>query len=281
MEGNLPDARKRLGVLRDEWKDCQKCQLGVQRVTKGASFVFGVGSTRSIMFIGDGPSEEAEQLGEPFVGSSGAVLRTLLHKLGLQEYYLTNLVSCRSCTPQVNADGQLIQNKRGIMYRDEPPIPAHCAACRPRLNEEIYIADPTLIVGLGPKACEALTGRPVNLERENGEARPIGIPGGTYVPEFTDKGHWIRRVRGQVVQPVSQSVVYYHFVPTYHPRDVEKVMDDMGQNNVFSRFTKALRGAIRTHDAWLEGAAGFTAMQREPVTDAQLQQALHQEVPTT
>jgi uracil-DNA glycosylase family 4 len=246
-------------------------------MTKGAHFVFGVGSTRSIMFIGDGPNEESEQLGEPFVGSSGAILRTLLQRLGLQDYYLTNLVACRSCTPQVNADGKLIETKRGIMYKDEPPIPSHCAACRPRLNEEIYIADPTVIVGLGPKACEALTGRPVSLERENGEARPIGIPGGTWVPELTDKGHWIRKVRGQLIQPVKQSVVRYHFVPTYHPRDVEKVMDDMGQNNVFGRFTKALRSAIRTHDSYLEGALGFVPIQRDQVTDVQLQRALHQE----
>lgn len=282
MDGaKLPDARKALTVLRDEWSTCQKCRLGERRLAGGYNFVFGTGYTRTIMFIGDGPNEESEFTGVPFVGSSGGVLRTLLARLGLKEYYLTNLVSCRSCEPMTNSSGALIQRKQGsvmvTMYKDELPIPAHYTACKPRLNEEVYIVDPTVIVGLGAKACEALVGRPINLARENGEARPIGIPGATYVPELTDKGqHWIRKVKGQVIQPIRQSEVRYHFVPTYHPRDVEKVMDDLGPGSLFSKFSRALREAIQTHDAYVAGAYGMEPTNRGQVSDLDLQHAVQE-----
>jgi uracil-DNA glycosylase len=243
--------------------------------------VFGIGYTRVIMFVGDGPNEEAEVTGVPFVGSSGGVLRTLLARLGLKEYYLTNLVTCRSCEPMTNSSGELIQRRQGSVmmtaYKDEPPIPAHVAACRPRLNEEIYIVDPTVIVGLGAKACEALVGRSVNLAKDNGEARPITIPGATYVPERTDVGqHWLRKVRGNIVQPIRQSEVRYHFVPTFHPRDVEKVMDDAGNGNVFGRFTRALREAIQTHDAYVAAAYGVEPINRGQVSDLDLQHAVQE-----
>ena len=282
MEGvRLPDARKTLTVLRDEWSACQECALGKRRLAGGHKLVFGTGYTRTIMLVGDGPNEESEFTGVPFVGSAGGVLRTLLARLGLKEYYLTNLVACRSCEPMTNSSGVLVQRMQGsvmmTMYKDEPPLPAYCAACRPRLNEEIYIVDPTVIVGLGAKACEFLVGRTVNLARENGEARPISIPGATYVPELTEKGqHWIRKVKGQVVQPIRQSEVRYHFVPTYHPRDVEKVMDDLGPGSLFSKFSRALREAIQTHDAYVAGAYGMEPMNRGQVSDLDLQHAVQE-----
>lgn len=281
MGAELPDARKSLAALRGEWLSCRKCDLGDRRLRGNHNFVFGVGYARSILFVGDGPDEQSEFAGVPFVGSHGGILRTLLSRLGLKEYYLTNLVACRSCAPMINSSGAIVQQKRGsvtlIMYKDEPPIPAHCAACGPRLNEEIYIADPTVIVGLGAKACEALVGRPVNLARESGEARHINIPGATFVPELTDKEqHWVRKVKGKVIQPIRQSDVRYLLVPTYHPRDVEKGMDDMGPGNIFGKFAHALRTAIQVHDGYLAAAYGSEPIQRGQVNDLDIQRSLQE-----
>lgn len=278
------DARKPLGQLQGEWSTCQRCPLGERRLHVGAHFVPGVGYPRSVMLIGDGPNEESEQIGAPFVGRSGGILRAILARLGLKEYYLTNLVACRSCVPQTNASGEPMQRRiGGVMtpvYKDETPIPAHIAACRPRINEEIYLVDPTVIVGLGPKVCEALTGRAANLARDNGEARPISIPGASRVAELTDKGAWLRKVKGQWIQPVARSEVRYHFVPTYHPLDVERVMDDMSSNSVFNKFIAALRTAVQTHDAYLEGAYGMTPANRGQATDLDLQHVAQQEAQT-
>ena len=272
------DARRPLSSLHEQWSTCQSCALGKQRLAAGRNFVHGIGSTRTIMFIGDGPDEDAEIVGAPFVGSAGGILRTLLARFGLREYYITNLVACRSCVPQTNSYGKPVMRRGGeLMYKDEPPLPAHCAACRPRLNEEIYLVDPTVIVGLGSKACEVLTGRPANLDRDSGEARPIAIPGATYTPDLTDKGHWRRKTKGVWMQPVKLSTVQYHFVPTYHPRDVNRVLDDHGHGNVLEKFAHALRSAIATHDSYLEGAFNQMSPNRGQVTDLDLQHAIEQE----
>jgi uracil-DNA glycosylase len=258
-----PDARKPLTKLREEWSSCIKCSLGEKRIEREGQFVFGQGFAHSVMLVGEGPGIDEEQQGTPFVGRSGKLLRRVLSVLGLSDYYLTNVVCCRSCELRTDASGQTMFRKdwkTGIslpMYKDEPPTPPQKLACRPRLLEEIYIVDPIIIVGLGGPACEALLGHSVTITRDHGETARIAIPGASYRPVLTEKKQqWLRKVGGVYQAPVEQNEVYYYFIPTLHPAYVVRELPDKGPNNAFQKFVADLRKAVRTYDSYLETVFG-------------------------
>ena len=87
--------------LKAECLDCTKCPLrqGARQV------VFGVGNENArIMFVGEGPGEQEDIQGEPFVGKSGQLLDKYLELVGLsrkENIYIANIVKCR---PEGNRD---------------------------------------------------------------------------------------------------------------------------------------------------------------------------------
>lgn len=84
------------------------------------------------MFIGEGPGEKEDELGEPFVGKAGKLLDEMLESIGLErkDVYIANVVKHR---PPGNRD----------------PRPEEVNACWPYLEEQIRIIKPKLIVCLG------------------------------------------------------------------------------------------------------------------------------------
>ncbi len=119
--------------------DCRRCRLCEGRTQT----VFGVGDPRArLMFIGEGPGQEEDRLGEPFVGRAGKLLDAMLRALGLprRQVYIANVVKCR---PPGNRDPQ----------DDE------VAACRPFLERQVELVDPAVIVTLGRIAAHHLLGR--------------------------------------------------------------------------------------------------------------------------
>lgn len=84
---------------------CQKCGLCKTATKK----VFGTGSLSSkIMFVGEAPGATEDQLGSPFVGDAGKVLRDTLSKLNVdaKDVYITNTVKCLAgSTKVILADG--------------------------------------------------------------------------------------------------------------------------------------------------------------------------------
>lgn len=119
--------------------DCRRCRLCEGR----RQVVFGVGDPRArLMFIGEGPGQEEDRLGEPFVGRAGRLLDAMLRALGLprQQVYIANVVKCR---PPGNRDPQ----------DDE------VAACRPFLERQVELVNPEIIVTLGRIAARHLLGR--------------------------------------------------------------------------------------------------------------------------
>jgi uracil-DNA glycosylase len=284
-----PDARKPLARLKQEWSSCARCELGTQRIDVEGAFVFGQGTPGGVMLIGEGPGADEEREGLPFVGRSGLLLRKMLALLGLEEYYLTNIVACRSCSPQLDSDGQPVFRKNwrtkqmALVYKDEPPTPPQCNACLPRLYEEIYIVDPVVIVGLGGKACEVLRGRPITITRDRGEAGQITIPGARYLPVLTEKKQeWRRKVRNadgvnELQTPVEQSEVAYHFIPTLPPAYVSRKLADRGPDSPFRQLLLDLRKAMRTYEMYLETVFGIVPTQRSHAGDDDLQQQLQSE----
>jgi uracil-DNA glycosylase len=248
-----PDARKTLAQLRKEWEGCTKCELGQRRQATSGSFVFGEGRTRGIMLIGEGPGRTEEQEGRPFIGKSGEILRRLLTHWKISDVYLTNLVTCRSCSPVLDADGlPRIGRNKMPMFRDEAPLPTHMEACRQRLIEEIYLVDPVVIVSLGGKAAEALLQKPVTITRDRGQEKHIEIPGASWRATFTEKrGAWLRKVGGQLVAPVEENTVTYLLIPTLHPAYVLREIHNDQPENPFRQFASDIKKAVKIYERYM------------------------------
>ncbi|MGH9164621.1 MAG: uracil-DNA glycosylase [Acidimicrobiales bacterium] len=146
---------------------CTRCPLAAGRTT----VVFGVGDAHAdLMFVGEGPGREEDLTGEPFVGRSGQLLdRLLAEELGLsrQQVYIANAVKCR---PPGNRD----------------PRPEEVAACRPYLDRQIELIDPSVIVTLGNFATRLLLDTDAGIGSLRGRAYPRGravvVP--TYHPSY-------------------------------------------------------------------------------------------------
>ena len=73
---------------------CTRCKLSQGRNT----IVFGAGSPEArLVIIGEGPGEEEDRQGKPFVGRAGQLLTKMLDSVGLtrEEVYICNIVKCR------------------------------------------------------------------------------------------------------------------------------------------------------------------------------------------
>jgi uracil-DNA glycosylase len=258
----MPDARKSLDQLRGEWESCTRCSLGEQRNNKQGAFVFGQGRPRSIMFIGEGPGEDEEEKGVPFIGRSGDLLRSILHRMGVTNFYLSNLVACRSCEPILDENNMPRFRKRKFgpaipMFRDMPPLPTQWKACKPRLEEEIYLVDPVIIVSLGGTAAEGMTGEHITITRDRNTVLTIEVPGAGYVAQLTEKKQvWYRKVNGEIVAPVEQATVRYSMIPTLHPAYVLRKIADQGHNSPFRQLVEDIRKAVKIYEFYMKEVHG-------------------------
>ncbi len=113
---------------------CTKCPLHQNRTNT----VPGEGdSDADLMFIGEGPGENEDKQGRPFVGAAGKYLEELLGKISLtrEQVFIGNVVKCR---PPGNRD----------------PMTEEVAACWPYMEQQIAALEPKLIVTLGRHAME-------------------------------------------------------------------------------------------------------------------------------
>ena len=128
--------------------NCQKCPLCQTR----HNVVIGRGSkTADIMFVGEGPGEQEDLTGQPFVGAAGQLLDKMLTAAGLDEndYYIANVVKCR---PPYNRDPQ--ENEQ--------------AACINYLRRQFLLVRPKIIVCLGRIAAKALINPDFKITKERG-----------------------------------------------------------------------------------------------------------------
>ena len=80
--------------MRDRVRDCQHCKLCATRTQT----VFGVGDENADwMFIGEGPGENEDLQGRPFVGKAGQKLEEMIKAMGLsrEAVFIANIVKCR------------------------------------------------------------------------------------------------------------------------------------------------------------------------------------------
>ena len=116
--------------------------------------VFGVGNRNAeIMFIGEGPGEQEDLQGEPFVGPAGKLLDEMLCIIDLDRRvncYIANVVKCR---PPRNRD----------------PLETEQDACIRYLHSQIELVKPKIIVCLGRIAAMRLLGENYRITREHGQ----------------------------------------------------------------------------------------------------------------
>ena len=117
-----------------EVKGCTRCRLHEGRTQT----VFGEGDANAaIFFIGEGPGENEDLTGRPFVGKAGQLLDKMIAGMGLsrQQVYIANIVKCR---PPGN----------------RTPALDEVETCTPYLLQQLEIVQPKVIVTLGRPAAQ-------------------------------------------------------------------------------------------------------------------------------
>jgi DNA polymerase len=129
------EKRNRLSELDlSQVKPCTKCALCRTRTNT----VFGEGDVDApIFFIGEGPGENEDLTGRPFVGRAGELLDKMIAGMGLRrdQVYIANIIKCR---PPGN----------------RPPMPDEISSCTPYLVQQLGIVTPRVIVTLGLPAAK-------------------------------------------------------------------------------------------------------------------------------
>ncbi len=137
-------------ALKHNCLDCHNCPLGDTRT----NLVFGVGCRDAkVLFIGEGPGENEDLQGEPFVGRGGQLLDKYLASIDLdrtKNIYIANMVKCR---PPRNRD----------------PLPAEQEACLPWLREQVRFLRPKIIVCLGRISAQRLIDKNFRVTRQHGQ----------------------------------------------------------------------------------------------------------------
>ncbi len=149
-----PDAkRSRLIALdNNEVTGCTRCRLCETRTNT----VFGEGDPDAqIFFIGEGPGENEDLTGRPFVGRAGELLDKMIAAMGLRrdDVYIANIVKCRPPNNRV-------------------PMPDEVATCTPYLERQLEIVRPRVIVTLGLPSLKYMMNDPkLTMGRSRGNWR--------------------------------------------------------------------------------------------------------------
>ena len=179
---------ERLQQLAADFQQDPKVQA--QR-TQGTNLVFGDGSPDAkLMFIGEGPGEEEDRTGRPFVGPAGELLDKMITamKLSRESVYIANVVKYR---PPSN----------------RTPTPEEVAVQGPYLAQQIAIVRPTVLVALG------------------GAAAKYALQSTTGITRL--RGQWAQFVHTDPMLPVMPTFHPAYLLNSYTTENRKKVWADM------------------------------------------------------
>lgn len=140
-----------LESLQKQVEGCTRCELHKERTHT----VFARGSpTSRLVFVGEGPGQEEDLQGKPFVGPAGQLLDKMIEAMGLrpEDIYICNIVKCR---PPGN----------------RKPTPTEMQSCAPYLENQLQLLKPEVIVALGGTAVAGLLGITDGITRVRGRFR--------------------------------------------------------------------------------------------------------------
>jgi DNA polymerase len=163
----FPDPADALRAQETALAGCTRCKLAKSRST----IVFGSGNAGArLLVVGEGPGEEEDKQGKPFVGRAGQLLTRMLQSVGLdreRDCYIANVVKCR---PE----------------RNRNPEPEEVAACHPFLKAQIDTIRPVVILALGNFAAQTLLSTKEGISKLRGRVFEYGdavlVP--TFHPAF-------------------------------------------------------------------------------------------------
>lgn len=139
-----------LDELELKCKNCTDCELCQGRT----NLVFGIGKKDAdIMLIGEGPGENEDLQGQPFVGRSGQLLDKFLESVDLsrnKNVYIANMVKCR---PPKNRD----------------PKPEEQDMCIRWLREQFKIIKPKIVICVGRISAQRLIDKDFKVTKQHGE----------------------------------------------------------------------------------------------------------------
>lgn len=152
-DGSIPIPKgtyENMEQLTEHCQQCQRCELCHSRT----NVVVGRGNPQAdVMVIGEGPGQNEDEQGLPFVGRSGQLLEKILASVNIdtaQDVFIANIVKCR---PPGN----------------RTPIPAEINACKPYLLEQIRLVNPQIILFTGATSFKALTGEKRGITKVRGQ----------------------------------------------------------------------------------------------------------------
>jgi uracil-DNA glycosylase len=151
-----------LQLIHSEIMECTKCDLHKTRTHA----VPGEGPDDArIMFVGEGPGQNEDEQGRPFVGAAGKFLTELLGSIGLKrsDVFITNIVKCRP------------PNNRA-------PRKSEIETCNPYLKSQIGLINPRIICALGTPAITTLIGDEYSASRFHG--KPLTKGNVTILPMY-------------------------------------------------------------------------------------------------
>ena len=135
--------------LEESIKNCEKCKLCKTR----KNIVFGSGNREAnIMFIGEGPGADEDEMGMPFVGKAGKLMDKAFEGVGIdrEKVYIANIVKCRP------------PNNRN-------PEEDECEACMNYLRNQVILVKPEIIVLLGSVALKHILGKEYGITASRGK----------------------------------------------------------------------------------------------------------------
>jgi DNA polymerase len=161
-ESSLAFARS-LEQLRQTWGECTRCRLHKSRT----HLVFGEGNPQAkLVFVGEGPGQDEDQQGRPFVGKAGKLLTNIIEKglkLSRSDVYISNIVKCR---PPGNREPESDEIRMCILL----------------LWRQLELIDPLVVCALGKVAAQSLLSSDGSITTLRGSFRKVR--GFTVMPTY-------------------------------------------------------------------------------------------------
>lgn len=149
--------------LAEEAAKCQRCGLCERR----RSVVFGEGNPNApLVLVGEGPGEEEDKSGRPFVGRAGKLLDQALADSGLDrtKVYICNTVKCRAADWSTGKP------------MNRPPTEEESLACRHWLLPQLDAIAPEVILCIGAPSAKNLIKKDFKITKERGQVFREGFP---------------------------------------------------------------------------------------------------------
>ena len=151
----MTEIDQRMDELKRKALECRKCGLCETRT----NVVFGEGNPNTpLVIVGEGPGDNEDKTGRPFVGRAGKLLDEALRENGItrKHVFICNVLKCRAC---------IIENGSA---RNRPPSTTEMNECFPWLLQQLEIMKPLVILSLGAPSAKTIIHKDFKMTKERG-----------------------------------------------------------------------------------------------------------------